>query len=81
MRKMIDPADGGLMFCHATKRGTFMPQTGKHKSVYEAWAGCSLCSKKPCTCNNGKLLSVEELTSALAYMSQQKKKRGTEAVS
>lgn len=77
MSKMIDPVDNGLMFCWS-KRGTYMPKTGKHKAAYDAWTGCNLCSNKPCKCN-GKLPTIEELTQYLAYLTKVKKTRGTES--
>ena len=77
MSTMIDPADNGLLFCWS-KRGTFMPSTGKNKKAYDAWSGCSLCDCKPCQCN-GKLLTLEELTAFLSYLNKKSKSKGMQA--
>ena len=74
MATVMDPEDGGLKFCY-TKRGTFMPQTGKHKAGYDAWAGCQICNSKPCKCN-GDVLPPNIITAYYAKLFAQQKKRG-----
>ena len=74
LRKMIDPVDGGLMFCYS-KRGTYMPKTGKNKAAYEAWAGCVMCGKKPCECN-GILLPEATIASYFSSLAASQKKQG-----
>ena len=74
MSKVIDESDGGLKFCYS-KRGTYMPQTGKHKAAYAAWGGCLLCSEKPCVCN-GDVLPPNVIASYFAKLYSKQKKRG-----
>ena len=66
LKNMIDPKDGGLMFCYS-KRGTFVP-----KDRYDAWQGCDLCNKKPCCCN-GMLPPVSMIQSWINSQTQKKK--------
>jgi hypothetical protein len=47
LQKLKDPVDYGLMSCYS-KRGEYVAKTNKE---YKAWAGCTICSKKPCECN------------------------------
>jgi hypothetical protein len=48
LRKMVDPVDRGLLFCHS-KRGTHV---AKKDPAYKSWAGCPICkAHKTCTCN------------------------------
>jgi len=64
MREMIDPEDGGLMFCYA-KTGTPTPAgTTSGSRAWKDWEGCQACKKKPCACN-GKLLSVDQIKDGL----------------
>lgn len=74
MSNMIDDKDGGLMFCWS-KRGTYMPKTGKHKTAYDAWEGCTMCSQKPCECN-GILLPEGTINSFFGSLAATQKKRG-----
>ena len=74
MRIAVDEKDGGLMFC-SSKRGTFMAKSGKHKAVYEAWVGCSMCGKKPCECN-GPCLPESVINSYFSKVAAQQKKLG-----
>ena len=74
MKRMIDPKDGGLLFCWR-KKGIFMPQTGVHKAAYEAWEGCPECNQKPCECN-GQLLPENIIHQYFSKLFAQQKKRG-----
>ena len=74
MSTAIDPVDGGLKFCWA-KRGTFMAKSGKNAAAYAAWAGCTMCNQKPCSCN-GQLLPESTITSFFSNMAAQQKKSG-----
>jgi hypothetical protein len=48
LRKMVDPVDKGLLFCHS-KRGTHV---AKKDPAYKNWEGCPICkTRKSCTCN------------------------------
>jgi len=71
MRDMIDPVDGGLMFCHA-KRGE-VKNYAKDSAEYEAWEGCSMCHQKPCTGCNGKLLNELEVKGDFSIQARKRK--------
>ena len=72
LRKMIDPADDGLMFCHA-KRGTHV---AKSDAAYKNWQGCPICEEfKSCVCN-GILPPVAMIHTFIGSLTQNKKSRG-----
>jgi hypothetical protein len=73
LKKMIDPADGGLMFCWK-KRGEFL---AKSHPLYKDWF-CSLCSKKPCDCN-GMLPTVDMITQYFSTKSASDKRNKQKA--
>ena len=77
MKGMIDPEDGGLMFCYS-KRGDFV---AKRDPRYADWAGCQVCGvPKDCECN-GMLLSLDQITNAFSSRaSKEKKQRKDEGV-
>jgi hypothetical protein len=70
LRKIIDPVDGGRMFCY-DKRGTSHRKTPK--AAWATWEGCELCDKKPCACN-GILPEASMIQTFISYKAQQKKK-------
>ena len=74
LRKMADPDDGGLMFCHS-KRGTHVAKTDP---AYKNWPGCLVCkANKSCVCN-GMLPSVAMIHTFISGQTQRNKKNRTE---
>jgi len=71
LRRMTDPVDGGLMFCHS-KRGEHVP---KNSLLYKDWAGCAVCKvEKGCNCN-GMPPTLQMIQNFINYETQQAKKR------
>ena len=51
MSKMIDPEDGGLMFCYAKTGTPTLVGMTKGSHAWKDWEGWQACKKKPCACN------------------------------
>jgi hypothetical protein len=60
LSKMVDPTDGGLLFCYS-KRGSWPRQ-----------ALCALCNHNPCDCN-GMLLPLKIVTQWMNSQTQKKR--------
>ena len=72
---MIDPKDGGLMFCWS-KRGEVNMVSKTNKKAWREWAGCSICKKEPCSECNGKLLDEGEIKYYFSTLALNQKNKG-----
>ena len=56
------------------REGIMLRSTKEQKAAFEAWPGCTMCSKKLCDCN-GMLPSVASITTYFSSLAQNKKKK------